>query len=111
MGPAIHRNDKDSKLTAVLGGCMRPYRRETTNPLAAIATDVERSLQSEKIHVPAAQVASLYKQCDKILLIEGTIAAKSAHDLDARGTRLWNLASKLKKGDAVTSELTCLGML
>lgn len=93
MGPDLHRREREDKVKGVV----------------AFAVDLEKTLRSNDLS--STPVAALYKQCDRVLLLQGAGVVDRIHDLDARGTRLWNLASKLKHGSQATTESICLGLL
>lgn len=52
----------------------------------------------------------LYTQIDRILSVQKVTSANSFYELDAQGTRLWNLASKAKRAREASAEIWCLGM-
>ena len=52
------------------------------------------------------QATAIYTHTDRLLALPCVPSQSS--DLDKKGTKLWNLASKLKKTDAVNGELVCL---
>lgn len=90
MGPELYRREREDKVKT----------------LVAFAADLEKTLRSNEL--PSTLVATIYKQCDRVLLLQGAGVVNSTHDLDARGTRLWNLASKLKHRNSAITELICL---
>lgn len=42
-------------------------------------------------------------------MLHSADAASRYHDLDEQGTKLWNLASRLKRDGSISTELGCLG--
>ena len=101
------RNAKEDKLKSILGErhlrlliCPPPDKVHL-----AFATDLEDDARSRKI--PSSRAPSIRTQIDKLLALP--YLPNQSSDLDAKGTKLWNLASKLKKENAIAGELECLG--
>lgn len=59
--------------------------------------------------LPSSRIASIVKHVDKLLVLP-TAQVQSA-DLDSRGTKLWNLASRFKQDTTTTGETVCMGRL
>ena len=74
---------------------------------AAFARDLEETLTSANVELSLS--TDLRKEVDKAILINHAAAASKRADLDRQGTRLWNLASKLKSQKFADEELLCLG--
>ena len=81
------------------------YAHRLTRDSAAFATDLEDSARSRSIS--ATRAPSIRTHIDKLLALPCLQIQSS--DLDGKGTNLWNLASKLKKDNAIAGELECLG--
>ena len=74
---------------------------------AAFAADLEDSIRSQSLS--SSRAASIVKHVDKLLVLPS--AQIQSGDLDCLGTKLWNLASKLKQNATTTGETVSMGML
>ena len=81
--------------------------RRLTWLCAAFAADLEDSIRSQSFS--SSRVASIVKYIDKLLVLP--TAQIQSGDLDCRGTKLWNLASKLKQNATTTGETVCIGRI
>lgn len=101
------RHGKEDRLKSILGErslgllmCASPDKLHL-----AFATDLEDDARSRNIS--SSQAPSIRAQIDKLLALP--CVPNQSSDLDGKGTRLWNLASKLKKENVIARELECLG--
>lgn len=90
MAPVIKRAEKENALHSIL----------------AFAKLLEEYLTSASPEKPLP--ADIYNKIETAVSIRNTLAASRRVDLDKRGTRLWNLSSKLKN-TVEDGELLCLG--
>lgn len=103
------RNEREEKLSSILGElhigvCLLGFVTPDI-VVAAFATDLEESVRSKNL--PSSRASVIYNNIDKLLALP--CVSNHPSDLDRKGTKLWNLASKLKKEDASSGELLCLG--
>ena len=101
------RNAKEERLKSILGErylrllvCAQPDKVRL-----AFATDLEDHARSRNIS--SWRAPTIRTQIDKLLALP--CLPNQSSDLDGKGTKLWNLASKLKKENAIAGELECLG--
>ena len=72
------------------------------------ASSLEKTLIS--IPRPPSLATDLLENIDK-LAEHRLVAASNFRDVDEYGTRLWNISSRLKKDEATSTKLVCLGMV
>ena len=101
------RKGKEDKLKSILGErCLRLLICPPPDKVQlAFAADLEENARSRDIS--SSRAPSIRAQIDKLLALP--CLPNQPSDLDGKGTKLWNLASKLKKENAIAGELECLG--
>lgn len=89
----------------LLDASSAPRNRLTAR--SAFATRLEKALRDASDTVPLL-ADTLLEHIESIALLSTSAFANKTRDLDERGTRLWNLASKLKD-DTRTAQTLALG--
>ncbi|KAI4281275.1 MAG: hypothetical protein L6R38_003833 [Xanthoria sp. 2 TBL-2021] len=84
-----------------------PKENKRLESILAFATRLEKALRDAADTVPLL-ADTLLEHIESIALLSTSAFANTTRDLDERGTRLWNLASKLKD-DARTAQTLALG--
>ena len=109
MAPIPRHSKKGSRVAAIIGQRKALYRswRRANRQITEFAEDLKENLRSPNI--PTSLSAELYRHLDRIPLIHNADAASRCRDLDEQGTKLWNLASSLKRDGSINTELGCLG--
>ena len=75
--------------------------------MTAFADDLEKCLRAN--NKPTSLTADLYNQLDRVPLIHNADASSRCRELDEQGTKVWNLALRLKRDGSISTELGCLG--
>ncbi|KAL9001374.1 MAG: hypothetical protein Q9169_000265 [Polycauliona sp. 2 TL-2023] len=77
----------------------KPTQKENRrlDSILAFTTRLEKALRDAS-DTGASLADSLFDHIESIALVPTTASVNKARDLDERGTRLWNLASKIKDG-------------
>ncbi|KAL8656577.1 MAG: hypothetical protein Q9226_002620 [Calogaya cf. arnoldii] len=84
-----------------------PKETKRLDSIIAFATTLEKALQDASDTVPLL-ADTLLEHIESIALLSTSTFANKARELDERGTRIWNLGSKLKD-DATTPQTLALG--
>ena len=110
MAPIIRKADKDYRVDAALGRFRTSLLEGVelhTDVLQAFARRLEDLLSGGEC--PPSLKAQLCKEIDRVGLIHNAAANSKKVDLDKQGTKLWNLASKIKTQKSNDAQLLCQG--